>query len=108
MRFPRLLFNALLPLILAVAAPAHADGPARAGELGWKVRQPTRFVVSAVLVKNDNHEVIKPVHGIVTAGNESDALVIYMKRVTAAYAGYSLVSTLASRVPEVGECVAGI
>ena len=103
----RTLFRGLAAAIAIALAPAAAlaggpSGPVR--HAGWEVRQPTRWVVSGVLQKNDAHSVIKPVHAILVDDTEDAALADFARQARHDYPEYTLIGTLATRVPDAGRC----
>ncbi|MGY2488171.1 hypothetical protein [Cupriavidus sp. CP313] len=90
-------------VVLALAATAfHADG--YASQTIWQVTQPTRFMVAGVLRKDGTMDVIKPVHAIVEADSQAEAISQLTESAQRKYPGYTLISTLASPVPLAGKC----
>lgn len=64
-------------LCTAVSAAPNLRGL----QIGWKVHQPTRFIVSGVLRQDGTTDVIKPIHAIVTADNNSAAVASFARTV---------------------------
>ncbi|HDR9474411.1 hypothetical protein [Burkholderia multivorans] len=92
-------------LLVAASSAALAGGfDSRATRIGWHVRQPVRFMVSGVLRKNGTQDTIKPIHAIVEASDSDSAVREFVRSAQKQYPGYSLIATLASRVPAVGTC----
>jgi len=89
---------------MSLCSSANIAASERGAHIGWQVRQPVRLMVSAVLRKNGTTDVIKPVHGIVTAETNESAVAIFVKTASAQYSGYTLIATLASPVPAAGRC----
>ncbi|MCY1554939.1 hypothetical protein D9M68_915530 [compost metagenome] len=81
---------------------------ARSESIGWSIRQPTRFVVSGVLQKNGEQSIIKPVHAIEIAESEDMAVRKFADSLAREFKGYTLISTLATRIPAVGVCETNI
>lgn len=73
-------------------------------DVGWKVRQPARFVVSGVLRKDGTVDVIKPVHAIEDADTAEAAEQLFSQGVQRQFKGYTLISTTVSPIPKVGVC----
>lgn len=101
----------LKPLLLALVAStaalpnvASADKYVRGAHIGWTVHQPTRFMVTGVLRQDGSSNVIKPIHGIVTAGTSDAAVSAFSTTARQQYPGYTLIATLASPVPAAGAC----
>ncbi|ALS68371.2 hypothetical protein [Pandoraea apista] len=93
--------------IILLAAILSSQGYASAapgGRAGWHVNQPTRFMVSAVMRKDGSTDVIKPVHGIIAATDEDEAVATFSRTAKQTYPGYTIISTLASPVPLAGFC----
>jgi len=94
----------LLALALAlVVGAAHAQ-PRTAADAGWAPYEPTRFVVSGILSLKTESTTIKPVHVVVQASADTEALAAFIKVVERDYPEYDLVSTLASPVPPAATC----
>ncbi|WP_432263581.1 hypothetical protein [Cupriavidus sp. TMH.W2] len=51
-----------------------------------------------------SREVIKPIHAIVTADSEDEAVSQLAQSAKRQYPGYTLISTLTSPVPVTGKC----
>ena len=88
--------------MLSVSVLAATAG--RGSHIGWKVRQPTRFMVSGVLKKDGTADTIKLVHEIDVADSSEAAVAALTKNVGVQYKGVTLISVLASPVPAVGAC----
>ncbi|MGF6440698.1 hypothetical protein [Paraburkholderia youngii] len=91
---------------LAVVSPIALAG--RQGgsfeRSGWVVRQPTRWIVSGVLQANTAHNVIKPIHTILVEPTEDAALAAFAKLARHDYPDFTLIGSLATRVPDAGRC----
>lgn len=95
----------LIGSAIALSAAAHANEYSDRGTaIGWRVNQPTRFMVSGVLRQDGTPGVIKPIHSIITASTRDDAVAQFSEAARREYPGYSLISTLASPVPLIGTC----
>lgn len=90
--------------LAAFSVSALAATAARGSHIGWKVRQPVRFMVSGVLKKNGTPDTIKLVHEIDVADSDEAAVAALTKNVGVQYTGFTLISVLASPVPAVGAC----
>jgi len=88
--------------VLSVSTLAATTG--RASNIGWKVHQPTRFMVSGVLKKDGTADTIKLVHEIDVADSSEAVVAALTKNVSVEYKGFTLISVLASPVPAVGAC----
>ncbi|GAB6849160.1 hypothetical protein [Paraburkholderia kururiensis] len=95
---------ATVALVMSLCGAVSAATNERGANIGWKVRQPTRFIVSGVLRKDGSTDVIKPIHGIVTADDSAKAIAAFSNTARQQYPGYALIATLASPVPQVGTC----
>lgn len=87
-----------------VCNTALANAGTRSEQIGWQVHQPTRFIVSGVLRQDGTVDVIKPIHGIVTADDSKAAVEAFTDTARTQYPGYTIIATLASPVPVVGTC----
>ncbi|MFM0572598.1 hypothetical protein PQQ88_30270 [Paraburkholderia caledonica] len=100
--------KALIAASFVAVVTVHGAAPASAGErgahIGWHVRQPARFIVSGVLRQDGTTDVIKPIHAIVAADDENAAVAIFSGTARKQYPGYTLIATLASKVPAAGTC----
>lgn len=90
--------------VTLLQGPAPAIAGERGAHIGWHVRQPARFIVSGVLRRDGASDVIKPIHGIVTAADQNAAVEIFSGTARKQYPGYTLIATLASPVPPSGTC----
>lgn len=100
-------FKALIvaTLMAAASSAAFADGSeSRSVNIGWRVNQPTRFMVSGVLRKNGTTDVIKPIQSIIVAEDEVTAIRMFEKSAQRDFPSFSLIATLASPVPPAGKC----
>lgn len=96
------------PLLVVVAAltlcaSATASPVERGAHIGWRVHQPTRFMVSGIL-RQDGATDEQLYHVIVDAPTEQVALETYVRSALATHPGYRLVGTLATPVPAAGSC----
>ncbi|SDR62964.1 hypothetical protein [Paraburkholderia tuberum] len=98
------LMPALAIAVTGLAASAPGVATERGAHIGWTVHQPTRFIVSGVLRQDGTSDVIKPVHGIVTADDSEAAVSAFSQTTRRQYPGYTLIATLASPVPAAGTC----
>ncbi|WP_342051334.1 MULTISPECIES: hypothetical protein [unclassified Cupriavidus] len=89
-------------LVLATT-PALAGGYTNQ-QIGWQVTQPARFMVTGVLRLDGTNDTIKPIHAIIAAASEAEALSKLIASAKRQYPGYTLISTLASPVPAAGKC----
>jgi uncharacterized protein YggE len=69
--------------VLSVSVLAASAG--RGSHIGWKVHQPTRFMVSGVLKKDGTADTIKLVHEIDVANSTEDAVAALTKNVGVQY-----------------------
>lgn len=99
----------LLGLTILMTLPAaRADQVGRGPQIGWQVKQPTRFMVSGILRKNGTTDVIRPVHGIFEAPTDKDAARQFEDEIVRQFRGYSLMGVLVDPVPPSGRCENGI
>lgn len=91
---------------LSVCAGASPSSNGRGANLGWKVHQPTRFMVSGILRKDGtgDEQILDLYHVIVEAPTEKVAVDTYVQSALASHPGYKLVGTLATPVPAAGSC----
>ncbi|ENZ78045.1 MULTISPECIES: hypothetical protein [Ralstonia] len=96
----------LVAMTLAMATfAAHAQSVGgRGAAIGWYVSQPTRYVVSGVLLKDGSTSEIKPAHGIYVARSQTEAIEHFAAEMRDGSPGYHLITTLASPVPVAGTC----
>jgi hypothetical protein len=96
----------LVAVTVAMAAfAAHAQSVGgRGAAIGWYVSQPTRYVVSGVLLKDGSASEIRPAHGIYVAKSQAEAIEHFAAEVQGGNPGYHLITTLASPVPLSGTC----
>lgn len=88
---------------MGVSLGANAAPGERGIQIGWKVHQPTRFMVSGILRKDGSADE-QLYHVIVEAPNEKVAVDTYVASALASHPGYKLVGTLATPVPPAGSC----
>ena len=94
----------LLALVIALFVGAVHAQPRTSADAGWEPYEPTRFVVSGILSLKTESTTIKPIHVVVQASTDTDALAAFIKVAERDYPEYNLVSTLASPVPQVATC----
>jgi hypothetical protein len=93
----------IMVLALGVCAGAAASPSERGAHIGWKVHQPTRFMVSGIL-RREGATDEQLYHVIVEAPTEQVALETYVRSALASHPGYRLVGTLPTPVPAAGSC----
>ncbi|KWA84181.1 hypothetical protein WL29_22740 [Burkholderia ubonensis] len=94
--------------ITLLAGAANAAPPRTAADAGWSAHEPNRYVVSGVLRLNSDYNIVKPVHAIIEAKSDADAIVMLMKQVEHDWPDYGLISTLATPVPKVATCLSNL
>ncbi|MGF6996909.1 hypothetical protein P3T25_005284 [Paraburkholderia sp. GAS32] len=88
---------------MSLSVSTHAAPGERGTQIGWKVHQPTRFMVSGILRKDGSTDE-QLYHVIVEAPTEKVAVDTYVASALASHPGYKLVGTLATPVPPAGSC----
>lgn len=97
-----------LAIALLLGGVANAAPPRTAADAGWSAHEPDRFVVSGVLRLNDDFTMVKPVHAVIEAKSEADAIVMFMRQVEHDWPDYGLISTLASPIAKVATCLSNL
>ena len=94
--------------ITLLAGAANAAPPRTAADAGWSAHEPDRFIVSGVLRLNSNFEIVKPVHSIIEAKSDTDAIVMFVTKAGREYPDYGVISTMATPVPKVATCLSNL
>lgn len=98
----------MIATAFALVATSAFAGEYTRQQVGWQVTQPARFMVTGVLHLDGTNDTIKPIHAIIAAASEAEALSKLVESAKRQYPGYTLISTLASPVPNAGKCEIGI
>lgn len=94
--------------ITLLAGAANAAPPRTAADAGWSAHEPNRYVVSGVLRLNTDFDIVKPVHAVVEANSDTDAIVMFVNKVVSDYPDYGLISTMSTPVPKIATCLSNL
>lgn len=97
-----------LAICAGAAETAQAAAYSRAVQIGWTVKQPTRYVVTGVLRKDGVDGVVRAAHSIEVADTEQEAKAKFAAGVARQYRGYTLIEIIAQRIPNVGVCMSDV
>lgn len=77
---------------------------AAAGQSRWRSNQPPQFIVSGLLTRDGNPDQKKLFHAVVLARTEDEATKQFAIAVRQNFPGFSINTTLATRVPVTSTC----